>query len=98
MNYTAIEEQRLANIKVVLKDSNGREGIVPLLFAKSSECMKAESGETEKRTEVEQVQFNFLINKRLFSDRFRMVLIFVAFVTVLSSFLSPFVTILSKPS
>ena len=59
------------HLYILIKDSNSREGIVPLLFTKSSECLKAESGETESRSEVEQVQFNFLINKRLFEDRFR---------------------------
>ena len=60
----------LKNIKVQVSDSTDRQGIIPLIFAKSAECLAVESESSDDRSQVQQIQFSFLINKNRFQNNF----------------------------
>jgi len=70
VNYTAVEVLNLKNIKVQVSDSTDRQGIIPLIFAKSAECLAVESESSDDRSQVQQIQFSFLVNKNRFQNNF----------------------------
>ena len=69
-NVTAMEVYNITDIKVQVEDSNGRAGIVPMLFTKSAECLAIATGKEQSKRDSEQIQFNFLVNRKMFQNEF----------------------------